>query len=146
MEKVLKQILGELQKTNHRLDHLEEGQEQLQSGQDRLQTAQDRLQTTQEQLQLGQDPLQTAQDKLQTGQDLLQTSQDKLQSGQDQLKDHLINGLGRYFEQIEKHINAKFYELKDTLDDQQRIIDTLAIRSVKHESEIKDLKHTIKNQ
>ena len=76
----------------------------------------------------------------------LQTGQEKLQIGQDQLKDNLINGLGPYFEQIEKHIDAKTDELKDTLEDQQRVIDTLASRSIKHESEIKDFKRLLKNQ
>ena len=76
----------------------------------------------------------------------LQTGQEKLQIGQDQLKDNLIHGLGPYFEQIEKHIDAKTGELKDTLEDQQRVIDTLASRSIKHESEIKDFKRLLKNQ
>lgn len=89
MEEILKQILGEIQQVNIRLDRLEKGQE-------------------------------------------------KLQTGQDLLKDNLINGLGPFFEQIERHIDAKTFELKDSLEDQQRVIDTLAARSIKHESEIKD--------
>lgn len=97
MEEILKQILGELQKVNNRLDSLEKGQE-------------------------------------------------RLQTGQDQFRDKLINGLGPYFEQIEKHIDTKTYELKDTLADQQRVIDTLASRSIKQESEIKDFKRILKNQ
>ena len=67
MEEILKQILGELQKVNNRLDSLEKGQE-------------------------------------------------RLLIGQDQLKDNIINGLGPYFDQIEKHIDAKTDELKDTYD------------------------------
>lgn len=97
LEEILKQILGELQKVNNRLDSLEKGQE-------------------------------------------------RLLIGQDQLKDNIINGLGPYFDQIEKHIDAKTDELKDTIEDQQRIIDTLASRSIKHESEIKDFKRILKNQ
>ena len=44
-------------------------------------------------------------------------------------------GLGPHFEHIERHIDLKTNELKDTLDDQQRVIDTLAVRSIKHKSE-----------
>lgn len=97
LEEILKQILGELQKVNNRLDSLEKGQE-------------------------------------------------RLLIGQDLLKDNIINGLGPYFDQIEKHIDAKTDELKDTIEDQQRVIDTLASRSIKHESEIKDFKRILKNQ
>ncbi|MFD1736199.1 hypothetical protein ACFSCX_06430 [Bacillus salitolerans] len=104
MEETLKQILGELQKVNNRLDSLEKGQKEL---------------------------------KLDVS---------DLKSGQDQLKENLINGLGPYFEQIEKHIDAKTDELKDTLEDQQRVIDTLSARSIKQESEIKDFKRIVKNQ
>lgn len=85
-------------------------------------------------------------DSLEKGQQELKTDVTALKSGQDQLKDNLINGLGPYFQQIEKHIDAKTDELKDTLEDQQRVIDTLAARSVKHESEIKDFKRILKNQ
>ena len=55
-------------------------------------------------------------------------------------------GLGPHFKHIERHIDLKTDELKDTLDDQQRVIDTLAVRSIKHESEIKDFKNVLKNQ
>ena len=47
---------------------------------------------------------------------------------------------------MEKHIDAKTGELKDTLEDQQRVIDILASRSIKHESEIRDFKRILKNQ
>lgn len=78
--------------------------------------------------------------------DTLEKGQERLQLGQDQLKDNLINGLGPYFDQIEIHIDAKAYELKDTLEGQQRVIDTLAVRSIKHESEMNDFKQILKNQ
>lgn len=70
----------------------------------------------------------------------------ELKVGQAQLQNNLIHGLGPYFEQIEKHIDAKTGELKETLEDQQRVIDTLAARSIRHESEIKDFKRLLKNQ
>jgi archaellum component FlaC len=70
----------------------------------------------------------------------------ELKVGQVQLKNNLIQGLGPYFEQIEKHIDSKTDEIKETLEDQQRVIDTLAARSIKHESEIKDFKRILKNQ
>jgi len=59
---------------------------------------------------------------------------------------NLINGLGPYFEHIEKHVDVRINELKNTLEDQQRVIDTLSVRSVKQESEIKDFKRILKNQ
>ena len=40
-------------------------------------------------------------------------------------------GLGPNFEHIERPIDLKTDELKDTLDDQQRVIDTLAVRSIR---------------
>ncbi|MFD1038341.1 hypothetical protein ACFQ3N_07950 [Virgibacillus byunsanensis] len=76
----------------------------------------------------------------------LKEGQQELKSDVSGIKDNLINGLGPYFESVEKHIDEKTVELKDTLEDQQRIIDTLAARSVKHESEIKDFKRILKNQ
>ncbi|WLR51890.1 hypothetical protein LC040_02980 [Bacillus tianshenii] len=70
----------------------------------------------------------------------------ELKDGQEQLKDSTINRVGPYIEEVAKHIDERFGETKDTLEDQQRVIDTLAVRSVKHESEIKDFKHILKNQ
>ncbi|RIW31346.1 hypothetical protein D3H55_15345 [Bacillus salacetis] len=76
-----------------------------------------------------------------------------LKEGQKELKDdvstiksNLINGLGPYFERVEKHIDQKTDNLKDTLEGQHLVIDTLAARSIKHESEIKDFKRLLKNQ
>ena len=92
------------------------------------------------------DRFEKGQQELKTDVTDLKLGQDQLKLGQDQLKDNLINGLGPYFEQIEKHIDVKTEALKDTLEDQQMVIDTLAARSVKHESEIKDLKRILKNQ
>lgn len=76
----------------------------------------------------------------------LKVGQQDLRKDVTSIKDNLINGLGPYFEQIEKHIDIKTKELKEILDDQQRVIETLAVRSIKHESEIKDFKHILKNQ
>ena len=76
----------------------------------------------------------------------LKEGQQELKKDVSSIKDNLINGLGPYFEHIEKHIDEKAAELKDTLEDQERVIDTLAARSVKHESEIKDFKRILKNQ
>ncbi|QOY35216.1 hypothetical protein AWH56_021345 [Anaerobacillus isosaccharinicus] len=57
------------------------------------------------------------------------------------LKDNLINGLGPYFEQITSHID----EVKEVTKTQQIMIETLSARSIKHESEIKEIKRLIKN-
>lgn len=75
----------------------------------------------------------------------LKEGQQELKKEVTSIKDNLINGLGPYFESVEKHIDAKADELKDTLEEQQLVIDTLAARSVKHESEIKDFKRILKN-
>lgn len=76
----------------------------------------------------------------------LKEGQQELKKEVSSIKDNLINGLGPYFESVEKHIDEKTDELKDTLEEQQRVIDTLAARSVKHESDIKDFKRILKNQ
>ncbi|WP_043929822.1 hypothetical protein [Bacillus sp. EB01] len=62
------------------------------------------------------------------------------------INDTLINGIGPYFDRIEKHIDVKTDDLIEALEDQQRVIDTLAARSIKHESEIKNVKYKLKNQ
>jgi hemerythrin-like domain-containing protein len=85
-------------------------------------------------------------EKIDQRMDNLEKNVKDLKVGQDQLKDNLIHGLGPYFEQIKKHVDAKTGEIKETLEDQQRIIDTLSARSIKHESEIKDFKRMLKNQ
>lgn len=46
-------------------------------------------------------------DSLEKGQQELKADVTDLKLGQDQLKDNLINGLGPYFEQIEKHIDVE---------------------------------------
>lgn len=76
----------------------------------------------------------------------LKEGQQELKRDVSSIKDNLINGLGPYFESVAKHIDEKTDEIKDTLEDQQRVIDTLAARSVKHESKIKDFKRKLKNQ
>jgi len=54
MEKVLKQILGELKKTNNRLEGLEQGQSSLQQGQIKLEQRQGKLEEGQIKLEQGQ--------------------------------------------------------------------------------------------
>lgn len=76
--------------------------------------------------------------ELKIGQQQLEHRIDNLESSQKErfeklsgdvkvIKNNLIDGLGPYFEQIEKHIDTKTDELKETLEDQQRVIDTLAV-------------------
>lgn len=57
------------------------------------------------------------------------------------LKDNLISGLGPYFERVISHID----DVKEITQNQQLVIDTLSARSVKHESEIEELKRIVKN-
>jgi chromosome segregation ATPase len=148
MEELLKQFMEQMNNRfdqvdqrfvsiEGRLDGLTKDVKELKVGQDRLQARQDQLQVKQDHFQAGLDQLQARQDHFQAG-------LDRLQAGQDQLKDSLINGLGPYFEQIEKHIDTKTESIKETLNEQQSMIDTLSARSIKHESEIKDLKASIR--
>lgn len=67
----------------------------------------------------------------------------EIKEGQDQLKDSTINRVGPYIEEVAKRIDERFEGVKDMLEDQQRVIDTLSARSVKHESEIKDFKRIL---
>lgn len=153
MKEVLNQILHELHNVNNRLEHLEKGQERLETKQAQFQVTQEAMQERQDRFQAAQEAMQERQDRFQTTQESIQAKQDQFEkslgevkSGQDQLKDNLINGLGPYFEQIEKHIDAKTEEIRVTLEDQQRMTDTLAARSIKHESDIKDFKRILRNQ
>lgn len=75
----------------------------------------------------------------------LNQGQQELKQDVSSIKDNLINELRPYFEHIEKQIDAWTDELKDTLEDQQRVIDILAARSIKHESEINYIKRMLKN-
>jgi hypothetical protein len=76
----------------------------------------------------------------------LKKGQKELKEDVSSIKNNLINGLGPYFERVEKLIDHKTDSLKGTLEDQLLVIDTLAARSIKHESEIKDFKRLLKNQ
>lgn len=134
MEELLKQFMKQM---NNRFDQVDQ---RFVSIEGRL----DGLTKDVKELKVGQDRLQARQDQLQVRQDHFQAGLDRLQTGQDQLKDNLINGLGPYFEQIEKHIDTKTESIKETLNEQQSMIDTLSARSIKHESEIKDLKASIR--
>lgn len=118
MDETLKLILNELKGLKEGQSRLEEGFRNLESGQRNLEDRQKNL----------------------------EEGQLELKKDVSSIKDYLITGLAPYFEQIEKHIDEKTDELKETLEAQQSVIDTLAARSVKHESEIKDLKRILKNQ
>ncbi len=92
-------------------------------------------------------------DGIENGQQEMKRDISSLEQGQQEIKrdvsiikSNLIDGLGPYFERIEQHIDERADELKDTLEGQQRVIDILSVRSIKHESEIKDFKRMLKNQ
>ena len=139
MEETLKLILNELKE-------LKEGQLKLEEGQANLEKGQIKLEDGQANLEKGQIKLEEGQVNLEKGQFKLEEGQQELKIDISSIKNNLIDGLGPYFEHIEKHIDEKTGEIKDTLEDQQRVIDTLAARSIKHESEIKDFKRLLKNQ
>ncbi|WP_113927123.1 hypothetical protein [Bacillus sp. P14.5] len=141
MEELLKQFMKQM---NNRFDQVDQRFVSIEGRLDGLTKDVKELKVGQDRLQARQDQLQARQDHFQAGLEQLQAGQDRLQAGQDQLKDNLINGLGPYFEQIEKHIDAKTESIKETLNEQQSMIDTLSARSIKHESEIKDLKASIR--
>ncbi|MEB1808857.1 MAG: hypothetical protein LPK26_16475 [Bacillaceae bacterium] len=153
MEDTLKKILAELQKVNTRLDsfdnrldgfdnRLEDFDNRLDGLDTRLDGFDNRLDGFNDRL----DGLDNRLDGFNNRLDGLENGQQVLMRDVSSIKDNLISGLGPYFEHIEKHIDEKTYELKDTLEDQQRVIETLSVRSIKHESEIKDFKEMLKNQ
>ncbi|WP_243387499.1 hypothetical protein [Bacillus kexueae] len=91
--------------------------------------------------------------ELKIGQARFQKSQEEMKERQQRLsqdvktiKEHLFSSLGMYFESVEKHIDEKTKELKIVLEEQQKVIDTLAVRSVKHESEIRDIKRILESR
>ncbi|WP_413361399.1 hypothetical protein AA0X71_08670 [Robertmurraya sp. 2P01SA] len=174
MEETLKLILNELKELKEGQQNLKESQqefkedlqnlkesqqefkEDLQNLKESQQEFKEDLQNLKESQQEFKEDLQNLKESQQEFKEDLQNlkeSQQELIEGQQELKrdvssikDNLINGLGPYFEQIEKHIDEQTVELKETLEDQQRVIDTLAARSVRHESEIKDFKRILRNQ
>ncbi|AST91023.1 MULTISPECIES: hypothetical protein [Sutcliffiella] len=125
MEETLKRILSELQNVNTRLDGIENGQLEIKRDISSLEQGQQEIKRDVSSLEQG---------------------QQEIKRDVSIIKDNLINGLGPYFERIEQHIDERTDELKDTLEDQQRVIDILSVRSIKHESEIKDFKRMLKNQ
>ncbi|WP_106497315.1 hypothetical protein [Lentibacillus sp. Marseille-P4043] len=140
MEETLKQILSELQKTNQRMVGFEKrmdgvekhiiGFEKRMIGFEQHMVGFEKRMDGFEQRMIG----------FEQRFDNLDKDMKELKVGQEQLKDNTINRVGSYIEEIAKHVDVRFDEVKDTLDDQQRVIDTLAIRSVKNESEIKEFK------
>ncbi|WP_407269924.1 hypothetical protein [Radiobacillus sp. PE A8.2] len=125
MEDTLKQILNELQKVNQRMDGMENRMDGF-----------DKRFDGNEKHMIG----------FQKRFDNIDKDLTELKIGQEQLKDSTINRVGPYIEAVAKHIDVRFDEVKETLEDQQRVIDTLAVRSVKHESEIKEIKQILNNQ
>ncbi|MBM6616972.1 hypothetical protein [Bacillus suaedaesalsae] len=84
------------------------------------------LKDGQRKLEDGQENLVGRLHNLEDGQKLLKEGQLELKKDVSSIKDYLINGLGPYFDHLEKHIDEKSDELKETLEGQQRVIDTLA--------------------
>ncbi|EDL66661.1 hypothetical protein [Bacillus sp. SG-1] len=154
MEKTLTLILNELKDLKGGVNNLTKGQQELRQDVNDLATGQQELRqdvndlaTGQQELRQGQQGLRQDVHALTEGQQVLiqdandlKVGQFKLQKDVSIVKDNLISGLGPYFEGIEKHIDNKTDEIKDTLEGQQRVIDTLAARSIKHESEMQHFK------
>ncbi|MED4018461.1 hypothetical protein [Sutcliffiella cohnii] len=139
MEETLKKILSELQNVNTRLDGIENGQQEMKRDISSLEQGQQEMKRNISSLEQGQQEMKRDISSLEQG-------QQEIKRDVSIIKDNLINGLGPYFERIEQHIDERADELKDTLEDQQRVIDILSVRSIKHESEIKDFKRMLKNQ
>lgn len=99
-----------------------------------------------QELKRGQQELMSDVSKLKSDVCELREGQQELKNDISSIKDNLINGLGPYFQRIENYIDVKTDELKDALEDQQRVIDILSARSIKHESDLKDFKRIMKNQ
>ncbi|MBT2691735.1 hypothetical protein [Bacillus sp. ISL-55] len=122
MKETLNLILDELKE-------LKVGQQELNVGFQELHVEQKELKDEIKVLKRGQQEIKEGYQDLKFGQKVIQKDVSSI-------KDNLINGLGPYFEQIEKHIDTRTDELKDVLGDQQRVIDTLSARSIKHEGEM----------
>ncbi|KGX84167.1 hypothetical protein N783_18980, partial [Pontibacillus marinus BH030004 = DSM 16465] len=56
------------------------------------------------------------------------------------LENNIINGLAPYFENIEKHVDEKAEEIKESVESHDQILDTLSSRTIRHESEIRKFK------
>lgn len=153
MEETLKLILTELhdlkegqQEFKEELQGLKESQQEFKEELQGLKESQREFKEELQGLRESQKEFKESQQEFKLGLEELKESQQELRKDVSIIKDNLINGLGPYFGQIEKHIGDQTSELKEVLEDQQKVIDILAVRSLKHESDIKDLKHILKNQ
>jgi uncharacterized phage infection (PIP) family protein YhgE len=160
MEETLKLILSELielkegqEALNTNVSSLSEAQQEmkqdissLKEGQEALNTNVSSLNKAQQEMKQNISNLNEAQQEMKQNISSVKEGQQELKKDVLSIKENLINGLGPYFEQIEKHIDGSKDELKGTIEDQKKVIDTLAVRSIMHESEIRDFKHILKNQ
>src|SRR5699024_10851844 len=103
-------------------------------------------------LKNGQDDLKREVGDLKNGQDDLEREVSGLKNGQDDLKDsftqlekNIIHGVGFYIDTVASHFDEKTNQLEESDKDQQQMIDTLASRSVYHESELNKLKQIVNN-
>jgi len=160
LEETLRLILNELQELKigqarfqKSQDEMKQSMSQLQEVQVGLSERQERFQETQEEMKESIGKLQEAQVSLNERQERFRETQEEMKERQQRLsqdvktiKEHLFSSLGMYFESVEKHIDEKTKELKIVLEEQQKVIDTLAVRSVKHESEIRDIKRILESR
>lgn len=145
MEDTLQKILGELQTNNQKIDRLDKRFDGLEKRFDGLEKNVDGLTIRMGALEKNVEGLTIRMDGFDKRFDHIDEEIKELKKGQAEMKDNTINRVGSYIEVVAKHIDVRFDEMKDTSDDQQRIIHTLAARSVTHESEIYDIKQTLKN-
>ncbi|MCT2535098.1 hypothetical protein NC661_05095 [Aquibacillus koreensis] len=146
MEETLKQILGELQKVNQRMDGLDK---RMDGFDNRFETIDKRFDTIDNHFETIDKRFETIDNRFETIDkrfDTVDKDIKELKTGQEELKNSMINRVVPYKEEVAKHINERFDELKDSLEGQQRVIDTLSARSIKHESEIRHIRSILNNQ
>lgn len=152
MEHLLKQILAETQKTNEKIDGLEKRMDRIEKRMDGIEVRMDGIETRMDGMEKRMDHLEREVGDLKNGQDDLEREVSGLKNGQDDLKDsftqlekNIIHGVGFYIDTVASHFDEKTNQLEESDKDQQQMIDTLASRSVYHESELNKLKQIVNN-
>lgn len=132
------------QETNTRLEAVEASQSETNTRLEAVEASQSETNTRLEAVETSQAKMDTRLGNVETE---LETFTQQMQAGFQEVNQRLnkvehniINGLGPYFENVEKHVDQKTDEVKDSIESHDRILDTLSSRTIRHESEIKKFK------
>jgi hypothetical protein len=150
MEELLKQFMEQMNnrfdQVDQRFDRMDQRFEKMDQRLDRMDQRFEKMDQRLDRMDQRFEKMDQRLDRMDQRMEGLEKDVKELKVGQEQLKDNLIHGLGRYFEQIAKHIDEKLDGVKETIKGQQNVIDTLSARSIQHESELKEFKRMLKNQ